>query len=99
MRVMGSIAIRVTDPLGFADGAWQLTVADGGSATVSPVDVSADRPADVTLSVNALSSIVLGGVRATTLRSAGMVIAERQAAERLDATFAVEASPYLSLWY
>ena len=59
----------------------------------------ADAPADVTLSVNALSSIVLGGVRAATLRDAGAVHADEATVIALDAAFTSPRAPYLSLWY
>lgn len=91
----GSFVLRVTDPLGFADGTWMLRVDDSGRAVVT---ASAD-PAEVTLTVNALSSIVLGGVRATTLRAAGALVADEATAVALDATFASPEAPYLSLWY
>ena len=51
------------------------------------------------LSVNALSSLVLGGVRASTLRAAGMVTADEATVQRLDAVFASAQVPYLSFWY
>jgi predicted acetyltransferase len=91
----GSFVLRVTDPLGFAEGTWMLRVDDGGRAEVT---ASAD-PVDVTLTVNALSSILLGGVRAATLRSAGIIAADEAVTVALDATFASPETPYLSLWY
>jgi predicted acetyltransferase len=91
----GSFVLRVTDPLGFAEGTWRLTIGVSGDADVVP----AEATADVTLSVNALSSIVLGGVRASTLRDAGTVLADDAAALALDAAFASPRTPYLSLWY
>ncbi len=91
----GAITLRVIDDLGFADGAWRLTVAESGEAEV----VAADGEADVTLTVNALSSIVLGGVRAATLREAGLVRGDAAAAATVDALFASSQAPYLSLWY
>lgn len=91
----GSISLRVSDHLGFAEGAWRLTVAESGEAETT----ESDGPADVTLSVGALSSLVLGGVRAATLRDAGLVAGEDAAVRSLDALFASERTPYLSLWY
>jgi predicted acetyltransferase len=91
----GSFVVRVTDPLGFADGTWMLNVDESGRAEVTV----ADRPADVTLTVNALSSIVLGGVAATTLRAAGIVVADESVTVALDAVFTSPQAPYLSLWY
>ena len=91
----GSFTLRVTDDLGFADGTWRLTVAASGEAEV----VAVDGPADATLTVNALSSIVLGGVRAAMLREAGLVAADDATVVAMDAAFASPVAPYLSLWY
>lgn len=91
----GAIILRVIDDLGFADGAWRLTVAASGEGEV----IAADGEADVTLTVNALSSIVLGGVRAATLRAAGLVRGDAAAVATVDALFASSQAPYLSLWY
>jgi predicted acetyltransferase len=91
----GSVTLRVSDPFGFADGAWRLTTAASGTAEV----VASDAPAEIALSVSALSSIVLGGVRAATLREAGLLAADDGAVRSLDALFASPRAPYLSLWY
>ncbi len=91
----GRATLRVTDDLGFAAGTWRLTVEENGAATVEPVE----GPAAVTLNVNALSSIVLGGVSAVTLQGAGLVVAETADALALDTLFASAETPYLSLWY
>jgi predicted acetyltransferase len=91
----GSFRLRVTDPLGFAEGTWMLAVDASGAAEVE----SSDATPDATLTVNALSSIVLGGVRAATLRTAGLVTADEAAVLGLDAMFASPHVPYLSLWY
>jgi predicted acetyltransferase len=92
----GSFTIRVTDALGFAEGTWRLDVdASSGEAEVT----DADGSADVVLSVNALSSILLGGVRAVTLRAAGLVECDIATAIALDAVFASAQTPHLGLWY
>ena len=75
----GTLVLRVTDPLGFADGTWRLTSDSDGDASVTP----SDEPAEVTLSVNALSSVFLGGVAAATLRAAGHLIGEDAAVRTL----------------
>ena len=93
--VAGSFRLRVEDPLGFADGTWMLAVDASGEASVSP----SEGTPDARLTVNALSSMVLGGVRASTLRAAGIVTADEATAERLDAVFASAHVPYLSVWY
>jgi predicted acetyltransferase len=91
----GAMTLRVTDHLGFAEGTWRLTAGESGAAEV----VEADGRADVTLSVGALSSIVLGGVRAATLREAGLITGDESAVRSLDGLFASARAPYLSLWY
>lgn len=91
----GSFTLRVTDPLGYAEGTWTLRVDDAGSAVVQV----ADAEPDVTLSVNALSSLLLGGVRARVLSDAGLLSADPEISTRVDAVFASAQVPYLSLWY
>jgi predicted acetyltransferase len=91
----GEAVLHVTDPQGFADGTWRLSVDADGGARVE----RADAGADATLSVNALSSILLGGVRVATLRDAGLVQTDDATAAALEAMFASPQTPYLSLWY
>ena len=91
----GSFILRVTDPLGFAEGTWQLNLDDTGTAAVA----SSDASPDVSLSVNALSSLLLGGVRAKTLALAGLLAAEPATVAALEGAFASADTPYLSLWY
>jgi predicted acetyltransferase len=55
------IVLAVDDPLGHAEGTWALDIDPDGHATVTPVD----EPADVSMTVNALGSLLLGGVRAS----------------------------------
>lgn len=94
-RAAGSVTLRVIDPLGFADGTWRLAVDVRGAADV----LATDAAADVSLPVNALSSLLLGGVRAFTLRDAGLVECDEAVAVALDAMFASASTPHLSLWY
>lgn len=91
----GSFTLRVLDPLGFADGTWRLTIDDSGGAQA----IVTDADPDVTLTVNALSSIVLGGVPARTLRAAGLVDGAEHVVDVLDSSFVSPRAPYLSLWY
>lgn len=94
-RAPAGVVLRVVDPLGLAEGTWRVEIAADGSAWVEP---SAAEP-DVTMPVAALSSILLGGVRTTTLVEAGVVAASSQVAGRLDLAFAPQSPPRLSLWY
>ncbi|MET0672154.1 MAG: GNAT family N-acetyltransferase [Microbacterium pygmaeum] len=91
-----SLVLRVTDPLGFADGSWRLEVGSDGAAEVGPVK---DAAPEVTLSVGDLSAIVLGGVRVSTLAAAGRVQASASALRVLERSFASADTPFLSLWY
>jgi predicted acetyltransferase len=91
----GRFTLRVHDDLGLADGAWMLEVADDGIATVS----TATGAADVDLGVDALASILLGGVRPSTLRAAGRLDADAQVTASLERAFASPRTPYLSVWY
>ena len=94
----GSFVVRVEDSLGFADGTWQMTIDDAGTPTLrSLTPERADT--DLTCSVGALSAVVLGGVSARTLRSAGLIDGDEQVVTALDASLASPHVPYLSLWY
>lgn len=90
----GTFVLRVSDPLGFADGTWRLQI-DGGAATVTPTG----EPAEATLSVGALSSLLLGGVRVSVLGVAGVIHAEDGVLPALGAAFHSVDAPNLSLWY
>lgn len=100
-RVPGEVVLDVSDALGFAAGRWRLAVDADGVATVSDVAGETETAVGgvVSLGVAELSALLLGGVRATTLRSAGRIASEREAAEWLDVAFAPVAAPRLSLWY
>lgn len=86
------LVVRVEDPLGHAEGTWAITVDAAGSATVTAVD---ETP-DATLSVNALGSLLLGGVPAATLVAAGLAVGD---AERLDGLFRSSVEPFCSTWF
>jgi len=84
------LVIEVTDDLGFAAGRFAL------GDTVEPTT----READVTLSVNELGSLYLGGVSALTLERAGRITGHTEGAvERLDAAFRSPVTPCLSVWF
>jgi predicted acetyltransferase len=88
----GRVVLRVTDPLGFADGTWALDVAADGEATVTAVD---EQP-DATLTVTALGSLYLGGELAQALAAAGELTGDTA---RLAAVFRSPVAPYLSIWF
>lgn len=89
--------IRVSDPLGFADGTWRVRIDDDGDAHVDAVEAGVE--AEVRLTVNALSSLLLGGVRATELAAAGLVAGDAAALAEIDRSFAPAMTPLLDIWY
>ncbi|NQX29311.1 GNAT family N-acetyltransferase [Microbacteriaceae bacterium VKM Ac-2854] len=83
--------IRVHDPLGHADGLFQLSV-DDGDAEVEREDRG--QPA-LELPVSALGSLLLGTARPSMLVRAGeATVAHRSLLPDLDALFAPVATPY-----
>lgn len=94
-RVPVTAVLRVVDPLGFTDGTWLFEAAADGSGHAERTDAAPEA----TLPVAALGSILLGGVRPSTLARAGAITAPPELADRLDLAFAPEAPPRLSLWY
>ncbi|HVK43343.1 MAG TPA: GNAT family N-acetyltransferase [Micropruina sp.] len=90
-----TLVLKINDPLGFAEGTWRLTATEDGAVQVE----ATDEPAQVTLSVNALGSLLLGGVAAATLRAAGLITADDASLRTLHALFTAERPPHLSLWY
>lgn len=98
-RCAGTAVLEVEDPLGFAAGAWRLTVDADGAATVERVQHPGSGGERVRLTVAALGSLLLGGVRASTLRAAGLLDGSAAAASWLDVAFLPVAAPVLSYWY
>ncbi|MEV7609424.1 GNAT family N-acetyltransferase [Microbacterium sp. NPDC089320] len=91
------VVLRVRDPLGFAEGDWHLIVDASGQASVETVDDAAS--VDAELDVSALSILYAGGVRASSLRTAGRIDADPAVVEALDRTFASFPVPALDIWY
>ena len=94
-RAPVTAVLRVVDPLGFTDGTWRFEADADGSGWAE----RSDAEPEVTLPVAALGSVLLGGVRPSTLVHAGIIAAPPELADRLDLAFAPEAPPRLSLWY
>lgn len=88
----GRLVLHIRDPLEFAAGTWALDVDPLGTGTVVPTT----EPADVTMTVNALGSLLLGGVPARTLAAAGQLSGD---APRLDHMFRSPVEPFLSIWF
>jgi predicted acetyltransferase len=88
----GDVRIALTDPLAIADGVYALSVRDG-EATVTREPATASG-VDVSMDVSALSSLFLGGVRASVLARAGQVFPTSPAAlDALDAVLAPRECP------
>ena len=95
----GTVALEVTDALGFAEGRWILRVGEGGAGTVEPWEgevVPEGVPA-VRLGVAELSAVYLGSVSLVTLAAAGRVQSTDVAAAARIFSWYETAS--LSLWY
>lgn len=88
--------LRVVDPLGIADGSWRWEVDEHGRATVTDAAAAA---AELEVEVGALGSLVLGGVAASTLATAGVVRGDEAALRALDAALTPRATPLLGIWY
>ena len=101
--VAGSVVFDVTDALGFASGRWLLVVEPVETtrrATVTKIDKVPDDVPALSLSVNELSAMYLGGVSAVTLVGAGRISELTSgAAAAVDALLRVDRAPWLSVWY
>ncbi len=91
------VVLRVEDPLGFADGAWSVRIDADGSAVVEPAPET--RGVDLEMTVGALGSLLLGGVRVRDLAAAGLVRGSLTGQAALDAAFTPEVAPLLDIWY
>jgi predicted acetyltransferase len=93
-----NVVLEVADPLGFAEGRFALTADETGVATVAQAGAG-DAP-DVRLTVNELSALLLGGVSALTLQSAGRVTEVTPGAVvGLDRAFRGDVAPRLGIWF
>jgi len=88
------LTLRVSDPLGYAEGTWRVSIADG-RASVTPDE----GDPDVSLSVIELGSAYLGGFALPVLRAAGRVEGSDAAITALDAALRVPRAPFLSIVY
>jgi predicted acetyltransferase len=95
----GKILLDITDPLGFSDGRFLLSITESGTATVTS-GAGSDAAAHVSLSINEIGALYLGGTSAATLVAAGRVTELTQgAAEVIDASFRTARAPLLSFWF
>ncbi len=95
----GRCILRVQDELGYADGTYLLEVASNGAGRVTSLAEGEDAAASVTLPISALSALYLGGVAATTLAAAGLIIGDPSSVASLDAMFHSPRAPWLSIWF
>ena len=99
----GEFVLDVSDPLGFAEGRFVLSVDADGAGTVTALPADASAPADaiaISLSVIELGAIYLGGTSVSTLVRAGRVVElTPDAATRFDSAFRSSAAPWLSIWF
>ncbi len=95
--IADSVAFEVTDPLEIAGGTYVLTTDAGGAGSVDAVDDAPLGLPVVRLGVAELSSLLLGGVSATTLARAGRI--ETEDPERFTRLFQTPRAPRLSYWY
>ncbi|GAB2623258.1 GNAT family N-acetyltransferase [Pseudactinotalea suaedae] len=100
-RVPGAVTFVVTDPLGIADGAWRLGVDASGTGVVEKVDGGANEgdQGRVVLGISELSSLLLGGVTASTFLAAGRIETDLETARWLDVAFTPITAPVLGYWY
>jgi predicted acetyltransferase len=97
------IVLDVADPLGFASGVGVLDVSTDGTGTVTALGDSDRVPDDVpslSLTVNELGALYLGGVSARSLVRSGRVTELLPgSADAVDASFRSPVAPWLSLWF
>ena len=95
----GSVVFDVTDPLGFTEGRWLLTVASG-TGRIEKISADDRTSPELKLTANELAAIYLGGVSVTTLVGAGRITEVRPgSAAAADALLRVDRAPWLSVWY
>jgi len=97
----GRLVLHVSDPLGLADGRFLMEIDAHGAATVRGIDddETPDAPA-LSLSVNELAALYLGGTSAHTLVRAGRLTESAgKAADAVDASFRSTVTPWLSTWF
>ncbi len=91
----GTHVIAVSDGLGFAEGTWMLEIDADGAARVAPTDAEAR----LSMPVSSLAALYLGGVRASTLRAAGLLQGADDAIQALGRSFSGDTAPTLGIWY
>ncbi|GAB3622084.1 GNAT family N-acetyltransferase [Mariniluteicoccus endophyticus] len=93
-EVTGRLVLAVTDPLGHAEGIWELAV-ERGAATVR---LSDEHP-DIRCTAEELGPLVLGGVTARQLVAAGRIEASADAQTTADTLFESLGVPWTSTFF
>jgi predicted acetyltransferase len=94
-RVEGTLVLAITDPQGLAGGNYELSGGpDGAQCSAS------GRCADVSMPVDTLGAILLGGYSLRQLARAGRAREDRAGAlDTADAMFSTSAPPWCSTWF
>ncbi|MGI8625994.1 MAG: GNAT family N-acetyltransferase [Geodermatophilaceae bacterium] len=94
-RVEGTLVLAITDPQGLAGGNYELSGGpDGAQCSAS------SRCADVSMPVDTLGAILLGGYSLRQLARAGRAREDRAGAlDTADAMFSTSAPPWCSTWF
>jgi predicted acetyltransferase len=97
----GRIVLEVADPLGFADAPVLVSIDASGTATVTPLTGAApDDAAALSLTVNELAALYLGGTSARSLVRSGRITELRPgSADAVDSSFRSPVTPWLSVWF
>lgn len=96
----GQLGFDVSDDLGFAGGRYMLDTDESGMPNVRSVESLPEGVPSVSLSVNELSSLYLGGVSASSLVAAGRIVELTEgAAAAVERVFHSPTTPWLSVWF
>jgi len=91
----GSVVLEVVDGMGLGSGRFLLEAGLDG-ATCQPTD----RSASLTIPIDVLGSVVLGGVALRTLAAAGRLdVHDQSGLETADTLFRWPVPPYCSTWF
>ncbi|MFD1721885.1 GNAT family N-acetyltransferase [Amnibacterium endophyticum] len=95
----GRLALRVTDPAGYADGSFVIHATEGFAPRVARAGAGSDVPT-LELPVDLLGSLYLGGVSAVTLARAGRITEVTPgAALAADRLLRGSEPPLLATWF
>jgi predicted acetyltransferase len=94
--VPGRVVLEIADPAGHAAGTFALQIGTDGVAAVAPTA----RPADLTLGVDVLSAVWLGGGDLRAATAAGRAVPHRAGAvEQVATMFRTVGAPWTGTWF